>query len=92
MAVLAAQPVGGAKHPLFKLVGGKPLPDVAKEVGAASWGQFFLKYALGHPAVTVAIPGTTSAAHMGDDLGAMRGRLPDAGERKAMAAAFDALR
>ena len=42
--------------------------------------------------VTAAIPGTTSAAHMDDDLGAMRGRLPDAGERRRMAAAFDALR
>ncbi len=92
VAILAAQPVGGAKHPLFKLVGGKPLPEMAKDIGAATWGQFFLKYVLGHPSVTAAIPGTTSAAHMVDDLGAMRGRLPDAGERRRMAAAFDALR
>ena len=91
-AVLAAQPVGGAKHPLFRLVQGKPLPEMAKDIGAASLAQFFLKYVLSHPAVTAAIPGTTSAAHMGDDLGAMRGRLPDAGERRKMAALFDALR
>ena len=91
-AVLAAQPVGGAKHPLFRLVQGKALPDLAKEFGADSWGQFFLKYVLGHPAVTAAIPGTTSAAHMSDDLGAMRGRLPDMAERKKMAAYFDTLR
>ena len=92
VAILAAQPVGGAKHPLFRLVAGKALPDVAKEIGADTWGQFFLKYVLGHPAVTAAIPGTTSAAHMDDDLGALRGRLPNAAERKRMASAFDALR
>lgn len=91
-AVLVAQPVGGGRSPLFKLVKGKPLPPVAVEIGAATWAQFFLKYVLGHPAVTAAIPGTTSVAHMEDDLGAMRGRLPDAAERKAMAAAFDAMR
>ena len=91
-AVFAAQPVGGAKHPLFRIVQGKELPGIAKDIDAASWAQFFLKYVLSHPAVTAAIPGTTSAAHMTDDLAAMRGRLPDDGERKKMAAAFDALR
>ncbi len=91
-AVLVAQPVGGARHPLFRLVQGKEIPEFAKDIGADSWGQFFLKYVLGHPAVTAAIPGTTSAAHMSDDLGAMRGRLPDPAERKKMAAYFDTLR
>ena len=91
-AVLTAQPVGGVKHPLFRLVQGKALPEFAKEFGVESWGQFFLKYVLGHPAVTAAIPGTTNAAHMTDDLGAMRGRLPDTAERKKMAAYFDTLR
>ena len=91
-AVLAAQPVGGGRHPLFRFTQGKQLPDLAKEIGAESWAQFFLKYVLAHPAVTAAIPGTASAAHMADDLGAMRGRLPDAGERKKMAAYFDGLR
>ncbi len=91
-AVLAAQPVGGGRSPLFKLVKGKALPPIAGEIGAASWAQFFLKYVLSHPAVTAAIPGTTSVGHMEDDLGAMRGRLPDAGERRTMAATFDAMR
>ncbi len=91
-AVLAAQPVGGARHPLFRIVQGKELPEMAMDIGAASWAQFFLKYVLGHPALTAAIPGTTSAAHMADDLAAMRGRLPDMAERKTMAAYFDTLR
>ena len=90
-AVLAAQPVGGAHHPLFRLVQGKELPGIAEDIGAETWAQFFLKYVLGHPAVTAAIPGTTSAAHMSDDLSAMRGRMPDAAERQKMAAYFDTL-
>ena len=91
-AVLAAQPVGGGRNSLFNLVKGKELPPLAKDIEATSWAQFFLKYVLSHQAVTAAIPGTTSAAHMSDDLGALRGRLPDAGERKRMAALFDAMR
>lgn len=91
-AVLAAQPVGGIHHSLFQTVKGKALPEMAKDIEAASWAQFFLKYVLGHPALTAAIPGTTSAAHMVDDLGAMRGRLPDAAERQRMATYFDTLR
>ncbi len=91
-AVLAAQPVGGGQTPLFRLVQGKNLPELAKDIGAATWAQFFLKYVLSHPAVTAAIPGTVSAAHMTDNLGAMRGRLPDEGERKKMAAFFDAFK
>ena len=90
-AILAAQPVGGAHHPLFRLVKGKELPPIAKDVGAETWAQFFLKYVLSHPAVTAAIPGTTSATHMTDDLAAMRGRMPTAGERTQMAAYFDTL-
>ena len=63
---------------------GKPLPDWAAEFDAATWGQFFLKYILGHEAVTVAIPGTNNAEHMADNLGAARGRLPDAAMRDRM--------
>ncbi len=91
-AVLAAQPVGGGRHTLFELVKGKELPGIAKDIGAASWGQFFLKYVLSHPAVTVAIPGTLSPDHMTDDLGAMRGPMPDAAQRKKMAAYFDTVK
>ncbi|HXQ67450.1 MAG TPA: aldo/keto reductase, partial [Alphaproteobacteria bacterium] len=56
----------------------------AKEFDAGSWAQFFLKFLLGNAAVTAVIPGTADAAHMSDNLGAMRGRLPDAAERKRM--------
>ena len=79
--VLTALPFGRAR--LFRAVRGKPLPDWA-EGFAQSWAQFFLKYLLGDERVTAVIPGTSDPAHMADNLGAMRGRLPDAGERKRM--------
>ncbi len=88
-AVLTALPYGRGR--LFRAVHGKPLPDWAKEFDAASWGQFFLKYLIGNEAVTAVIPGTADPAHMNDNLGAMRGRLPDAAERARMVAFVQSL-
>jgi aryl-alcohol dehydrogenase-like predicted oxidoreductase len=62
-------------------VAGADLPDWAGEIGAQSWGQIFLKYVVSHPAVTVAIPGMTKLSHLEDNLGAARGRMPDASMR-----------
>jgi len=81
-AVLTALPFGRGR--LFRSVRGKALPEWAKEFDAGSWAQFFLKFLLGSAAVTAVIPGTADPAHMSDNLGAMRGRLPDAAERKRM--------
>ncbi len=69
---------------LFRSVRGKPLPDWAAEIDCASWGQFFLKYIAAHPAVTCVIPATSKAKHMIDNMGANRGRLPDAALRRRM--------
>ena len=63
---------------------GREVPEWAKEFDAATWGQFFLKFLLGHQAVTAVIPGTTKAEHMADNLAAGRGRLPDEAQRKKM--------
>jgi len=79
--VLTALPFGRGR--LFRAVSGKEIPDWAKEF-ADSWAQFFLKYLLADERVTAVIPGTSSAAHMADNLGAMRGRLPDPDQRKRM--------
>ncbi len=81
-AVLTALPFGRGR--LFRAVRGKPLPQWAHEFDAGSWAQFFLKFLLAHTAVTAVIPGTADAAHMTDNLGAMRGGLPDAAQRKRM--------
>jgi aryl-alcohol dehydrogenase-like predicted oxidoreductase len=87
-AVLTALPFGRAR--LFRAVRDKDIPDWAHGF-AASWAQFFLKYLLSDPRVTAVIPGTASAAHMTDNLGAMRGPLPDADQRKQMDAFAETL-
>jgi aryl-alcohol dehydrogenase-like predicted oxidoreductase len=80
-AVLTALPFGRGR--LFRAVHGKALPDWATGF-AGSWAQFFLKYMLGDPRVTAVIPGTSDPVHMMDDLGAMRGALPDPDQRRRM--------
>ena len=86
--VLTALPFGRAR--LFRAVHGKDIPDWARTF-AGSWAQFFLKYLLSDPRVTAAIPGTNNAAHMTDNLGAMRGPLPDPEQRRRMVAFVEAL-
>ncbi len=89
MAVLVNLPFGRAS--LFRAVGDRPLPDWAAEIDCASWAQVFLKYVVSHPAVTCAIPGTTKEHHAVDNIGAARGRMPDAALRRRIEAFFDAL-
>jgi aryl-alcohol dehydrogenase-like predicted oxidoreductase len=92
MAVLLNLPFGGRRgRNLFQVADGKPLPPWATELGIASWGQFFLKYAISHPAVTCAIPGTTKVSHLDDNLAAGSGQLPAASMRKKMEDFWDAL-
>ena len=81
----------GSGRNLFARVGTRPLPEWAAEFDARSWAQFFAKYVIGHPAVTVARVGTTKASHMLDNMGGGVGRLPDEATRKRMAAFIDAL-
>jgi aryl-alcohol dehydrogenase-like predicted oxidoreductase len=68
----------------------RPLPDWASSIDVSSWGQFLLKYVISHPAVTCAIPGSTKLAHLEDNQGAARGRLPDAAMRSKMEQFWDA--
>ena len=73
---------------LFNAVRERPLPPWASDVDAASWGQLALKFIISHPAVTCVIPATGKLAHLRDNLGGGRGRLPDARQREAIATAF----
>ncbi len=76
---------------LFSRAAGKPLPTLAKELGCESWGQFFLKFIIGHPAVTCLIPATAKLHHMQDNMGANSGPVPDAGQRADMVKIYQSL-
>ena len=91
VAVMVARPFGGTSGSIFKHVGGQPVPDFARDIGAASWAQLCLKYILANPAVTVAIPGTDDPEHAVDNLGAARGELPDADLCRRIEQIFDDL-
>ncbi|MCA1776751.1 MAG: aldo/keto reductase [Loktanella sp.] len=64
---------------------GAPLPGWASEIGAESWAQVLLKFAISHPAVTTAIPATRNVAHLRENKAVARGPLPDAALRRRMA-------
>jgi aryl-alcohol dehydrogenase-like predicted oxidoreductase len=89
MAVMVNRGFGGGR--IFDAVGDRPVPDWAGEFDCSSWAQFLLKYALSHPAATVAIPGMTKTKHVEDNMLAARGRLPNAEERRRMESFYDAL-
>jgi aryl-alcohol dehydrogenase-like predicted oxidoreductase len=75
---------------LFRAVRARTVPDWAQGF-AASWAQFFLKYLIADARVTAVIPGTSDARHMVDNLGAMRGALPDAAQRRRMVAYIESI-
>jgi diketogulonate reductase-like aldo/keto reductase len=76
---------------LFRRSRAKPLPDLANELGCESWGQFFLKFIIGHPAVTCLIPATSSTRHMEDNMGANFGPVPDDAQRQEMLKLYQSL-
>src|SRR3954453_2307739 len=84
MAVLINRPLGGGG--LLRRLASRPLPPIATEIGCATWAQLLLKFVLGHPAVTCAIPGTAKPAHMADNLRAGTGPFPDEAMRARIAA------
>ncbi len=89
IAVMINLPFGRGR--LFSAVQNKKLPDWASEFGCTSWAQFFLKYIVSHPAVTCAVPGMAKTEYVLDNVGAARGRLPDATQRRRMEQFIDAV-
>jgi len=82
VAVIANRPFGGGRW--FGMTRAHPLPDWVQALGIDSWAQFALKWVVSHPAITCAIPGTSNAKHMLDDMQAGRGILLDAETRERM--------
>lgn len=76
---------------LFSHVRGKALPAWASEIDVSSWGQYFLKFIVSHPAVTCAIPATTKIKHMVDNMAAQFGHLPETKMRIEMIRYFKSL-
>ena len=89
IAVVVNEPYNVGR--VFGAVSGQELPEWAVEFDCRSWGQFFLKYILSHPAVTAIIPATSDPVHLVDNMGAGVGRLPDERTRRRMEELFDGL-
>jgi aryl-alcohol dehydrogenase-like predicted oxidoreductase len=89
IAVLGYIPFGRTR--LWARVRGREVPQWAAEFGADSWGKFFLKFVIAHPAITCVTPATSKAVNMLDNIGAAFGELPDAALQKRMIEYVDAL-
>jgi len=89
IAVMVYLPFG--RNRLWSRVEGRDVPAWAADFGATTWAQFFLKFAIAHPAVTVVTPGTSNAEHMLDNITAQSGRIPTEDEIARMVEVVDAL-
>jgi diketogulonate reductase-like aldo/keto reductase len=89
IAVLGYEPFG--RSSLFRRVAGSSVPDWAQEAGMKTWPQFFLKFVISHPAMTVATPATSQPSHMLENLSAGMGGLPDEAMRRRMIALIEKL-
>ncbi|MBX9856968.1 MAG: aldo/keto reductase [Gemmatimonadaceae bacterium] len=89
IGVLVYAPFG--RTSLFRRAADTPLPEFAKEFGAATYAQFFLKFILAHPAVTAITPATSKATNMIDNIGGGIGKLPTAAQREQIIKFVDAL-
>ncbi len=81
--VLINRPFGAGS--LFRETRGKPLPSFAKDLGATSWAELFLKFVISHPAVTGAIQATSKVEHLRQNMSAGKGPMPDEAMRKRIA-------
>ena len=89
IAVIVNRPFG--EGALLEALRRHPMPSWAASIDCDGWAQVALKFAISHPAVTCAIPGTRRIDHVVQNMGAARGRMPDAALRARMAAHVAAL-
>ena len=83
VAVLANRPF--QEGDLLRQLARHPLPPFAADLRCASWAQLVLKHIVSHPAVTCAIPATTSVAHVRENLAAASEPMPDEATRQRIA-------
>ena len=83
VAVIVNRPFAGGE--VIRRMRDRPLPSWAAEIDCSSWAQILLKFVIGHPSVTCAIPATSKLAHLRDNMRAGTGRLPDEKLRETIA-------
>jgi diketogulonate reductase-like aldo/keto reductase len=83
MAVIVNRPF--REGDLVRALHRKPLPGWAADIGCTTWAQAVLKFIVSHPAVTCAIPATTSIEHVRENLAAASGPMPDEALRRRIA-------
>jgi diketogulonate reductase-like aldo/keto reductase len=89
IAVLANRPF--QEGALLRKLQRHPLPPWSAEVGCTGWPQLVLKHIVTHPAVTCAIPATSSVAHVRENMAAATGAMPDEAFRKRIASHIEKL-
>jgi diketogulonate reductase-like aldo/keto reductase len=89
IAVIANRPF--REGALLRRLQRQRVPAYAAEIDCDGWAQLVLKFIVTHPAVTCAIPATSRVDHVQQNLGAMRGRQPDAALRRRIAADIEAM-
>jgi len=89
IAVLLYVPFGRTR--LWRRVAGQDVPEWAREFGANTWAQFFIKFAAAHPAVTCVTPATSKPKNMLDNMGAAVGELPDEAMQRRMVELVESL-
>jgi len=89
IAVLANRPF--RQGALLRQLQRHPLPAWAREIDCVSWAQVVLKFIVTHPAVTCAIPATSSVAHVRENMAAATGRMPDEQLRQRIASYIEKL-
>jgi aryl-alcohol dehydrogenase-like predicted oxidoreductase len=82
IAVIANRPF--EQGDLLRVLARHPLPPLAAELQCTSWAQYALKFVVSHPAVTCAIPATTSVAHVRENMAVASGVWPQPAQRQAM--------
>jgi aryl-alcohol dehydrogenase-like predicted oxidoreductase len=80
-----------SKGAMIDRAAGHVLPPVAAELGCRSAAQLFIKWVLGHPAVTVVLAATRSPRHAAENVEAATGPVPDAAQRRSISDWFAGL-
>jgi diketogulonate reductase-like aldo/keto reductase len=92
IAVIANRPFNGGSLIQGLKRRGEPLPEWAEaECGATTWAEFLLKFVVSHPAMTCAIPATSSVEHLRENMRAGLNHMPSASTREKMVRYIESL-